>query len=115
MKTRDRVEEFCLTPKVRQSGGVNLTFTRHRGILARNPTETMRTPFATYFLSALCLGAGSFLFPNFVRADALDNWTSRIIATNAGGGFRDVAFGNGRYVAVGDSPCTPDYGMVATS
>jgi hypothetical protein len=78
-------------------------------------TKSMRTPQLKSFLSVLSLGVGGFLLPNFACADALDNWTSRIIATNAGGGFRDVAYGNGRYVAVGDSPATPDLGIVATS
>jgi hypothetical protein len=77
----------------------------------------MRIYFARCFLTAACcLGAGNILLPNTALADALDNWTSQIIATNQqGDGIRDVIYGNGRYVVVGDAPCTPDYGMVITS
>jgi len=67
---------------------------------------------------AIVFGAFLLMFlgsPIATRADALDNWTSQTIVSNVGGTLRDIAYGNGRFVVVGDAPCDPDHGAIFTS
>ena len=78
--------------------------------LLANPHASART--------AWLLLASLLLAPVLTRADALDNWTSSQVVTTPAGVygmlFSGVAYGNGRYVAVGEY-VEDDRGLIQTS
>lgn len=80
----------------------------------------MQVPFALRALSSpvICAVLMAAFHPVPCKADALDNWNSLQVVTNpvgyAGFNFGGIAYGNGRYVAVG-AYVGDDNGMVQTS
>jgi hypothetical protein len=74
----------------------------------------MKDPRITFLKIISFLILVSSLIATRVQADALDNWTSKQINTNSFG-LRDVTYGNGRYVAVGEETVGSDFGVILTS
>jgi hypothetical protein len=108
-----RNNDFCST-----DGSANVM----DAVAIKSVPGSSEAPMKTSLLSKLSiLVLSGIVFADAVsaRADALDNWTADFLSVtngsaNNGGGLIGVAYGNGRYVAVGQF-VTDDTGMHYTS